>query len=56
MCVAERLKLGYVYVMNGTEHCVFVKDVSQIFFPHIFPASAVTEVSPKHYRTVCVRP
>jgi len=35
--------------MDGTEHCVCVRDV----FSHIFPAS---EVSPKHYRIVCVWP
>jgi len=56
VCVPERLKLDIVYVMNGTEHCVFVRDVSQTLFSHIFPASTVTEVSPKHYRIVFVRP
>ena len=41
MCVSERLKLGIVYVINGTGHCVFLRDVSQTLFPHIFQTSAV---------------
>jgi hypothetical protein len=44
VCVAESLKLGIVYVMNGTEHCVFVTDVSQTLFPHTFPASRVPNI------------